>query len=138
MTDISTPLTDDEATVLDIAAQQGTIGAIGRWEAPVKSLLKRGLMKDLSGDTFNCAITDAGRAVMRGQEVEEDKALGRAVDRMREMAIAQKSIQEMVSQCADVLVQIARLSNSVTGDDPSYAAGKWSEQILLRALDKLR
>ncbi len=138
MTDIKSPLTDDEATVLQIAAQGMTIGAIGRWAGAVESLLTRGLLKDMSGDKFNCVITDAGRSAMDGQEAEDDRALGNAVDRMREMAIAQRSIQEMSEQCAQVLVKIAEASSVVTGDAKDVAAKNWVKVILTRALGLLR
>lgn len=139
MTDhLAAPLTDDESTVLQIAAQHGTVGAIGRWEEPVKSLVKRGLLQDLSGDYFNCRITEAGKSVHAGAESEEDKALGRTVDRMRDMAIAQRSIQEMAEQCAQVLVKIAEASSIVAGDAKGYAAEQWSKVILTRAKELLR
>ena len=146
MTDIKSPLTDDEATVLQIAAQGMTIGAIGRWAGAVESLLTRGLLKDMSGDKFNCVITDAGRSAMDGQEAEDDRALGKAVDRalgkavdrMRETAIAQRSIQEMAEQCAQVLVKVAEASSVVTGDAKDIAAKNWSKLILDRALSLLR
>lgn len=65
MTDIQSPLTDDEATVMEIAAQGVAMAAIGRWQDAVESLLKRGFLQDLSGDKFNCVITDAGREAIQ-------------------------------------------------------------------------
>ena len=138
MTNIESPLTDDEAAVLDIASRTGTIGAIGRWEGPVKSLVRRGFLKDWSGDFFNCRITDAGKAAMFGMEAEEDRALGMVIDAMREMAVAQKSIHEMAEQCAQVLVKIAEASAKATGDSQSFAAEQWSKVILDRAKESLR
>lgn len=138
MTDIQSPMTDDEAAVLQIAAQGMPMIGIGRWEVPVASLLKRGFLEDLSGDTFNCVITDAGRVAMGAQEADDDRALGKVVDRMRDMAIAQKSIQEMVEQCAQVLVKIAEASAAVTGDSKLFAAGSWGEVIIDRAKELLR
>jgi hypothetical protein len=134
MTDISTPLTDDEATVLQIAAQQGTIGAIGRWESTVKSLVRRGFLQDMTGDFFNCQITETGKSASAESEAELDRALGR----MRKMAIAQESIQEMAEKCAQVLVKIARMSHEETGTASVDAAVKWSGVILDRAKELLR
>jgi hypothetical protein len=138
MTNISTPLTDDEATVLQIAAQQGTIGAIGRWEAPVKSLVKRGLLQDMTGDFFNCQITEAGKSAVSGAEAEEDKALVRAVDRMREMAMVQKQCQDEAEQCARVLCHMAMTCHAIKGDDKAYAAEQWGKVIIARAKELLR
>jgi hypothetical protein len=138
MTDIHSPLTDDEAAVLEISAQGMPMIAIGRWQKPIESLLKRGFLKDVTGYKFNCVITEAGRAAMDGQEAEDDRALGTAIDRMREMAIAQKSIQEMAEQCAQVLVKIAEASSVVTGDAKDIAAKNWSKVFLDRARELLR
>jgi hypothetical protein len=131
MTDISTTLTGDESTVLQIAAQQGTIGAIGRWEVPVKSLVKRGLLHDMTGDFFNCQITEAGKSASAESEAELNRALGR-------MRKTQESIQEMAEQCAQVLVKIARMSHEATGTASADAAIKWSGVILDRAKELLR
>lgn len=138
MSDVQAPLTNDEAAVLQIAAQGMPMIGIGRWEVPVASLLKRGFLTDLSGDTFNCVITDAGRAAMGAQEADDDRALGKVVDRMRDMAIAQKSIQEMVEQCAQVLVKIAEASAVVTGDTKIDASDNWAKVIRNRARELLR
>lgn len=140
MTDIRSPLTEDEATVLEIAAKGMPMIAMrdGRWRDPIRSLVRRGFLKDETGDMFNCVITDAGRAAMGGQEAEDDRAIGRSIDRMREMAIAQKSIQEMAEQCAQVLVKIAEASSVVTGDAKELAARNWSKVILDRCKELLR
>jgi len=133
MTDISTPLTDDEATVLQIAAQQGTIGAVGRWEAPVKSLVKRGLLQDMTGDFFNCQITEAGKSASAESEAELDRALGR----MRKMAIAQKQCQDEAEQCARVLCHMAMTCHTIKGDDKAFAAEQWGRVIIDRAKELL-
>lgn len=138
MTDIQSPLTDDEATVLEIASKASIIAAIGRWEEPARSLLKRGFLRDMSGDGFNCSITPAGIAARDGKQAEDDRALGKTIDRMRDMAIAQKSIQEMVEQCAQVLVKIAEASAVVTGDSKVDAADNWAKVIRNRARELLR
>jgi hypothetical protein len=133
MTDISTPLTDDEATVLQIAAQHGTIGAIGRWEAPVKSLVKRGLLQDMTGDFFNCQITESGKSASAESEAELDRALVR----MREMAMVQKQCQDEAEQCARVLCHMAMTCHAIKGDDKAYAAEQWGKVIIARAKELL-
>jgi hypothetical protein len=141
MTDqITVPLTDDEATVLQIAAKGMPMIGLehGRWNGPIDNLLKRGYLKDLSGDKFNCVITEAGRAVLKGDEAEDDRKLGQIVDKMRVLAVAQKQNQEEAEQCARVLCHIAMTSHMATGDDKTYAAEQWSKVILDRAKELLR
>lgn len=138
ISDITTPLSGDEATVLQIAASGQSMIAVGRWEEPAKSLVRRGFLKDMSGDMFNCVITDAGQAAMQGQEAEDDRALGRQIDALRAGAVAQQSIQAMAEQCAQVLVKIAEASAVVTGDTEADAADNWAKVIRNRARELLR
>lgn len=66
-------LTDDELIVLEIAAQSGSILAIGRWEKPAKHLTELGCMKQL--DQLNYGITDAGRVALEKEEAKVDAEL---------------------------------------------------------------
>lgn len=70
MTDILTPLTADERTVLDLAAQGQSMMPVGRWEIPVLTLARKGLL--LKEDQFNYTITDEGKLVNRGYEAAQD------------------------------------------------------------------
>lgn len=78
MADVLVPLTNDERTVLMIAAEGQSMMPIGRWQDPVQSLTQRGLLK--AEDTFNCVITPAGREAVAADDVETDRALTKAYD----------------------------------------------------------
>ena len=58
--EILPPLSDDERTVLMIAAAGQSMIPIRRWERPVKSLAAKGYLERL--DDVNYVITAAGRA----------------------------------------------------------------------------
>ena len=55
-------MTDDEYTVLMIAAEGESMIPIGRWEEPIRTLTLAGLMRKL--DQVNYVITQAGRCAM--------------------------------------------------------------------------
>ena len=76
MTDTISPLTADEQTVLMLAAQGEFLIESGRWEQPVLDLVKRGC---LTGDKFNHAITEAGRAALASYEEIERRDVAEAV-----------------------------------------------------------
>jgi hypothetical protein len=56
-------LSDDEFTVLMIAAEGQSMMPIGRWQEPVESLVAKGFLKE--HDKFNCVITPTGREALR-------------------------------------------------------------------------
>jgi hypothetical protein len=68
-------LTDDERTVLLIAAAGNPMLAIGRWEVPIRSLVASGLMaRDASrADVENYVITEAGRKASAETEAAVDR-----------------------------------------------------------------
>lgn len=70
------PLSDDERTVLMIAAQGESMIPIGRWEGPIKRLTALGYMRRL--DDVNYVITDAGRSAIDAAEAEVDAAYRQA------------------------------------------------------------
>lgn len=80
MTEIVTPLTDDERAVMMIAAKGNYMMAIGRWEGPVKRLERRGFLQML--DAVNYVITAAGRAALEGAETAVKRELVDAVRRV--------------------------------------------------------
>jgi hypothetical protein len=116
-----TDLTQDELTVLMIADQGESMVPIGRWAAPIQSLLAKGYMH--ANDKFNNVITEAGR-----QAVNHDETVVRGKDQARQAAEA----------IAVQLVDLAELSIRITGDNKKAALEKWSRQILTRALEMLR
>lgn len=80
MADIIPTLTDDERTVLMIAAQGNSMMPIARWKPTVENLCSRGLMR--MADPWNCYITDEGRKATEATEASIDlewkDAVGRA------------------------------------------------------------
>jgi FkbM family methyltransferase len=65
-------MTDDELTILMIAAQGETLAPIGRWKEPLLGLAEQGLMERL--DDHNYRITRKGEAAVRVEEQERDGA----------------------------------------------------------------
>jgi hypothetical protein len=66
-------MTDDEMTVLLIAAQGESMIPIGRWEQPILALTERGLMQ--RNDASNYGITEKGKRAVKQEETERDAAL---------------------------------------------------------------
>lgn len=69
-------MTDDEMTVLLIAAQGSSMIPIGRWEQSIFALTERGLMK--CNDAVNYVITPKGREAVKQEEKERDAAFIKA------------------------------------------------------------
>ncbi len=127
-----TDLTDDEFTILMIAAQGESMMPIGRWEKPVSNLVKRGLLQ--SNDRFNNAITDKGRAALDAKNTDDATALIAAFNVPTASVSRTRKIAE---QAAEQLAEVSRASYAITGDAPADAARRWSEVILNRALELL-
>lgn len=73
-----TELTQDEYSVLLIASSGEYMMPIGRWEAPVEALVKRGLL--YRHDKFNNTITEAGKKAIAAREKVDDRALEQAIN----------------------------------------------------------
>jgi hypothetical protein len=131
--DISMSLTNDEMSVLMIADRDEYMLAIGRWELPVKSLAKRGLLKceTLNGGP-QYTITDAGREAMKQGDDDNIRAI---IDASYSIGVAQKEIRVGAETTAQMLAKCAKMSAPITGDTPETAARRWSAIILNRALD---
>jgi FkbM family methyltransferase len=63
-------MTNDEMTVLMIAAEGESMIPIGRWEKPIHDLAQLGLMSKL--DSTNYVITPAGREAVKAEEQQRD------------------------------------------------------------------
>lgn len=66
-------LTQDEFTVLLIAAEGESMIPIGRWKWSILSLTERGLMR--KNDDVNYAITEEGKNACKDRDEADDKAL---------------------------------------------------------------
>ena len=104
-------LSDDEFTVLMIANQGEAMIPIGRWKAPVESLVERGFLRRLGSPQdpsggFNNVITDAGRRACQARAQDDEDAFKEAVDRIRqqggETAREAPMLEHRCDQCDEV------------------------------------
>jgi len=133
-------LSQDELTVLLIAAKGEAMMPIGRWRAPAERLVEKGFLKPQPhlGDPtgfFNLHITPAGRS-----EVQRDEQ-----DTMLTMASLSAAIEHDTrkiradaEQIATQMVDLALASSKVTGEPPLEAMAKWGKLIGQRALELLK
>lgn len=133
-------LTNDELTVLMIAAEGEPMMPIGRWEAPCKSLVKKGLLQptpssgDLAG-MHNLRITEAGRAAAtRG----EDDSIRDLITVNNRIATGRRETAAAASAIAVQLVDLAEKSSAITGDSKVKALREWAKVILEQALERVR
>ena len=111
--DIAVPLTQDEASVLMIAAQGQSLIAIGRWEKPIDSLVKRGLLH--ANDKFNNVITSKGRQAHHAHEEKIELGLANAVARVNGV---KPPILEQMRSPAEIGTQIAAIADMVENGAP--------------------
>lgn len=133
-------LSQDELTVLLIAAKGEPMIPIGRWKPAVEKLIARGYMKPLShsGDPtghFNNYITPEGQLVV---ERADDDSFREMLTVSTSITHEQRKARAAAEQIAVQLVDLAEASHKVTGDDRVAALEKWSRQILTRALEMMR
>ena len=128
-------ITDDEFSVLMIAARGEYMLAIGRWEAPCKALAAKGMMQvQMLNGGPQYTITEAGRAAIQDREKEEDRNWGALIEAGSRLGAAQKTAREHVEAAAQAIAKAAK-AGSAPGDTPESAARKWMPAILERALD---
>jgi FkbM family methyltransferase len=106
-------MTDDEMTVLLIAAQGESMIPIGRWAKPIESLTERGLMQRY--DAANYGITPKGRAVLRQEEKERDGAVARISTSIRNTAVMAETLH------VDMTIANKRILFDLTFD-PNFVA----------------
>lgn len=138
-----TDLTDDEASVLLIAAEGAPMAPIGRWAGPVKALVDRGYLKpnrhpgDPTGH-FNNMITAAGRQAAEALDTVYEQQLGQIITGVASINHEQAKCRAHAEQIAVQLVDLAELSRRVTGGEKIQELKKWSRVILTRALEILK
>lgn len=125
-------LSADELTVLLIAAKGESMMPIGRWEAPVKSLLARGYLH--ANDKFNNFITDAGR---RAVNKDEDDTIRQMIGLNNTIVEQKTKLRGNAEQIATQLVDIAESTHAVTGEPKKEALERWARIILTRALEMI-
>ena len=126
-------LSQDEFTVLLLAAEGESMIPIGRWRAPILALTERGLMQ--CNDSVNYAITLEGRAAVAERNREDDEMLQPLLEHANKLANTRTQAQLSVEQAAQFLAQAAKVSALETGDDVVVALRKWSRVALDRALE---
>jgi hypothetical protein len=127
-----TDLTQDELTVLMIAAEGQSMMPIGRWEAPVESLVKRGLLR--RADKFNNYITPAGR---KAADAKDNANIEAVINARNEITYAQEKAAERARDIAALLTELAIYSAAVTGEEKLVALKRWARVILEEAKEKL-
>ncbi len=130
-------LSQDELTVLMIAAEGEPMMPIGRWKEPMEKLIDRGYLKPHrhAGDPtgyFNNYITPEGRAAVKADEID---TAGKIESIGETIHAGQQQARETVEQIAAQLVDLANLSQRITGDDRTKALRNWAKIILTRALE---
>lgn len=133
-------LSQDELTVLLIAAKGEPMIPIGRWKAPTEQLVARGYIKphchpgDPTGH-FNNYITPEGRVACAQAD---DDTFHDSVMVSSTIEHEHRKIRANAEAIAVQLVDLAQASNKVTGDPPVEALEKWTRLILKRALEMLK
>jgi len=133
-------LSQDELTVLLIAAKGEPMIPIGRWKVPTESLIARGYMqpRKSAGDPtghFNNYITASGMAAV---EKADDATMLTMTTLSASIEHEQRKIRANAEQIAVQMVDLAMASSQVTGDAPRDAMEKWAKLIGKRALELLR
>jgi hypothetical protein len=126
-------LTQDELIILLIADEGESMMPIGRWEAPVASLVAKGYLH--ANDKFNNVITDAGRKVCKQADDDSARALIGVNDAVVE---GWQKAAARAEEPAVLLAELATYSSSVTGDDKVKALREWGRVVLSRALELLK
>lgn len=126
-------LSDDEFTVLMIAAEGESMMPIGRWQAPVENLVARGYLRQL--DRFNNVITTEGRKAIGERNAEDESAIRQA---SRQVADAQGEARKAAEEAAQALARAAKASVRATGDRADTAVLNWNAEILRKALELVR
>lgn len=111
-------MTNDEMTVLMIAAQGEAMIPIGRWEKPIRDLTAQGLMRKLDG--VNYVITDEGRRAVKTEEQQRDGDFANALKARR---------REIVALHVDMTVLSRRIEFDLTYD-PDFVADRNTKLFL--------
>lgn len=133
-------LTQDELTVLLIAVQGQPMIPIGRWEAPTRSLVAKGLLMphphpgDPTGASNNY-ITVAGRVAA---EEAENASLRAAIEVNNKIVGAKNKARDKAEKIAAKLAELVDLTNEVTGEDKKAALDRWVQIVSARAMELLR
>jgi hypothetical protein len=123
-------LTQDELTVLMIAAEGESMMPIGRWEAPTRALVAKGYL--LANDKYNNVITEAGR---QAAEQADNANIRDMVKVNNDIVEARQKAAARGDEIAALLAELATYSASMTGDDKVKALRNWAKVVLEKALE---
>ena len=135
-----TDLSQDEQTILLIAANGEPMMPIGRWRKAAEALVDRGYLnpRPHAGDPtgfFNLHITSTGRTAIAEAERAPVLAMHQlTADIERQQADLRRAAEAIAVQ----MVDLAERSNAITGDAPRDALEKWAKVIGKRALELVR
>ena len=123
-------ITDDEFSILMIAAQGEYMLPIGRWKPSIESLTEKGYMcgQHLNGG-LQYTITRAGKAAIAEREQDENKQIGELITRSNTIA----AVKKLAEEAAQKLAQAARESVAITGHSAETALQEWGKAVLTRA-----
>ena len=136
-------MTNDEKTVLLIAAKGEPMMPIGRWRAPAEALVGKKYLKPSPHDGdptgfFNLRITAAGRQAVEEIERGDDEALRDMVMLNSSIQHEQRKLRATAEQIAVHLVDLATATQAVTGEPPATALENWALVICKRALEMVK
>ena len=123
-------VTDDEFTVLMIAAKGEYMLPIGRWKPSIESLAQKGLMcmQHINGGP-QYLITRAGRDAIHEREEDENRQIGSIINRSGLVA----QVRALAEESAQKLAQAAKDSVQITGDSAQVGLQEWAKQVIARA-----
>lgn len=133
-------LTQDETTLLLIAANGEPMMPIGRWRASAENLVAKGYLKPRphAGDPtgfFNLHITAAGQAAVDASEQQT------AVTMTMITSDIERQHEKLRGEAEAIAVSMANLaerSAQVTGENARASMQKWAKVIGKRALELVR
>lgn len=130
------PLTDDEFTVLMIAAEGQSMMPIGRWQVSVESLSARGLLA--GPDKFNQLITPAGREALKERDKEDDQAYVGLLEAGARMANGHQQYRQFIEQTSEFLANAVRAARMVTGHAMDHVLDESLEVVRKRTKELLK
>jgi hypothetical protein len=135
-------LSDDEYTILTIAAKGEPMMPIGRWKPAALSLVAKGYLRGTPSPQdpdgmFNLRITPEGVKASEESETAMDALFGQIITGSNQIGHLQKKARASAEQIAVQLVDLASLSEQATGEDKKTALERWARLILTRSLEMI-
>lgn len=126
-------LSEDEFTVLKIAAQGQSMIAIGRWEKATKALAEKKYLH--ANDSVNYVITTAGQAVLDGYEDNEIRGL---IEMNNKVANVNMQVRLSIEEAAKQIVIASRAVSEVMSGTIEDNSKKVMLEVTNRTLELLK